>query len=387
MLKKKILLMTSAVFLCILQGLAQKTISKADFESLVDYANCKYVMTFIEKNDADKSYFKDTYKKKVKPELEKSTLNDLGSVSYQAIIQLLQDNVHAQELAKKINERKSKYDDSSDDTDLINSLGAEKWKGVDLSDVASNIQNEISANYSQNYNESHVQKSFTTAQEQDLQANTKQLQDQYESLKNKVSWLNRIALGVLALLVIVLVFIFKMIKGRESIIEIVLSSQRIKEQFSPKTVVPNTNFSKSYILTEKDINIIVDKVQECLRLNEKEIKQSIEPMGRSSNTFVSMPQTTFKYLKGKTGKTFSRVENTPENSFFRLSKEYGDTADFEFSGNEEEAIAKRVFHDDICNILSGNYQNAHSVKMFKPGKVKRVGEQWTVTEPIEIILA
>jgi hypothetical protein len=92
------------------------------------------------------------------------------------------------------------------------------------------------------------------------------------------------------------------------------------------------------------------------------------------------------YLKGKSGKMFNRLENNQENSFFKLFNVNGDIGYFEFSGNDAEAIAKRVFGDDICNIVSGGYQTGRSVRTIKPGKVKRVGDGWEVIERAEIEL-
>jgi hypothetical protein len=83
---------------------------------------------------------------------------------------------------------------------------------------------------------------------------------------------------------------------------------------------------------------------------------------------------------------FNRLENNQENSFFKLFNVTGDIGYFEFNGDNAEGIAKRVFNDDICDIVSGGYQTGHSVKTIKPGKVKRVGDAWEVIERAEIKL-
>lgn len=92
------------------------------------------------------------------------------------------------------------------------------------------------------------------------------------------------------------------------------------------------------------------------------------------------------YLKGNLGKIFSRLENTPKNSFFKLFNVNGDIGYFEFNGDDAEGIAKRVFNDDVCNIVSGGYERGHSVITNKPGKIKRVGDHWEVIERAEIKL-
>jgi hypothetical protein len=96
------------------------------------------------------------------------------------------------------------------------------------------------------------------------------------------------------------------------------------------------------------------------------------------------------YLKGKRGNVFSRLDETPENSFFRLFNIEGDRGYFEFYGDEEEAIANRIFSNDGYNsikVISGSEErNATSVKTKKPGKMRRTDNGWEVTEPVEIEL-
>lgn len=391
---KKVLLISVLLFSCISQGFAQKTISKEDFEHLVDYANCKYTAGYIEmfRSDERERNNIDKYDRNVKSTLNKASIDKSPRIN--DLEQLLKNNGWSNTfnvLTQKVDDKKKKFTGNKMSIDeAINLLNLDGKIGEQLKNEKESLQREILTYYNANElkEESQSPKSVEpNIPEQDENSRVKQLQDQYESLKNEIGWFKRIALGVLALWVIVLIFIFKMLKGRESIIEIVLESERINKKFSPKAALPNTNSNKSYNLTEKDINIIVDKVQECLKLDEEEKRQK-QPRIQSitDNNKNTFQKATFKYLKGKTGKIFSRVEYTPEDSFFRIANEYGDTADFEFSGNEAEAIAKRIFHDDICQILSGTYQDARSVKMIKPGKIKRIGEQWTVIEPITIIL-
>ena len=105
---KKVVLIISVIFLCSTYSIAQKTISKEDFYRLVDYANCQYLMAFIENNDAGKPYMQQ-YEKTVKPELQKATLDDLNKVpDFEKIKRLFPkgSNDIALNLANKINERK-----------------------------------------------------------------------------------------------------------------------------------------------------------------------------------------------------------------------------------------------------------------------------------------
>jgi hypothetical protein len=169
----------------------------------------------------------------------------------------------------------------------------------------------------------------------------------------------------------------KTIKLREYIIKQVLDSERIEKKFASKEMDP-------YTLSEKDLNIIADRVLECEMLTLNETQKDIKP--EKTQNIIKSSKSEVKFLKGKSGTMFNRAENNPDNSFFKLFNESDGTAQFEFHGNDAEAIAKRIFSEDICIIVSGNYQNATSIKTSKPGKIKRVGEQWEVIEPIQIRL-
>ncbi|MDR1884542.1 MAG: hypothetical protein LBR26_17475 [Prevotella sp.] len=216
-------------------------------------------------------------------------------------------------------------------------------------------------------------------QNEDVLKKLQNISKQHDDLKKRGFWSICGILGIILIAsVILIVIVYKKAKGRDEIVEIVLKDLRIRKAFEHQL----QSSARTSQLTERDINLIVGRVLE--RLNEKETKPSSQSSGSNSSFIPS--KTVYKYLKGKTGKIFSRVENTPDDSFFRLSNENEDTAEFEFSGNEEEAIARRIFREDICVILSGSYQNARSVKMITPGKAKRIGEQWSVIEPIKIKL-
>jgi hypothetical protein len=146
----------------------------------------------------------------------------------------------------------------------------------------------------------------------------------------------------------------------------------------------------------KNMNIVEEKPLNKTILHDKnkehkfiDVKPEIEKKdGLEKAVMVSPLQSLLgeeKYLKGKTGKFFNRAEDTPETSFFKLFNERDGVALFDFNGDESEAIAKRIFSEDICDIVSGGYQNANSVKT-NPGKVKYVCDRWEVIEPIKVFL-
>jgi hypothetical protein len=109
------------MILCGISIFAQNKIDKATFEKLVDYANCQYLMAFIEKYDAGKPYI-ETYNKTIKPVLQSAKSDNLNDVpSFDKIQGLFADNSNklALNLAKKINEKKGKYNTATDDNKLV----------------------------------------------------------------------------------------------------------------------------------------------------------------------------------------------------------------------------------------------------------------------------
>ncbi len=405
---KKSILLNIAVFLTSI-CFSQVTITKKDFDKLVDYATCKYVQSFIEKNDTSKPYFKDVYIKKIKPEFEKVSLNN--TPNYEKIKELLLNNEPALKLAEKINERKDKYYEFNDNESLLKFLKISKWGNIDLRKTASDIQNEVFAKYSiigkkddNKFAESDVdsaQTIQTTSQVKELQRKLDSLQEQYEKLTNDSKMIeyqrsvNRIKIflfagfGLLLSLILAVFILLRKLTSKDKIINYVLNSDRVAKKFNLKeNVLQTISNSKSnkniepYKLTEADINLIVDRVRECMRLDEKEVSENKETNKKEAESL----RNSYKYLKGKTGKIFSRAEDSSENSFFRLFDEHDDFALFEFYGDEAEAIANRIFSDDICNIISGNYQNAQKVITYVPGEVKRIIDQWEVIKPVQIKL-
>lgn len=382
----KQIILLSIFFFCSFFTSAQKTISKEDFESLVDYANSNYVMAFIEKNDVEKPYYTDTYEKKVKPELEKASLDNFETIpNYQEISELLVNNAPALKLAGTINERKNDFDNAQSNKSLIEVLRASEWKEINLIQTADIILNECLRKYNINdisYNQGIAQEQttqFSTHAKQPQQQNDKSNNDtKIIEFQKSLNIFKLIVLSAFILLVVLLLVFFFLLKKklREYLINQVLESYRIEKKFALKE-------AETYSLSEEEISIIVDRVLKLKQKKEEEIQNQSKT---SKNEIFEVSKPAIKYLKGKSGKIFTRTENNSENSFFKLFNESDDSALFEFWGDEAEALAKRIFSDDICTIVSGNYQNARSIETSKPGKIKRVGEQWEVIEPIQIKL-
>lgn len=375
---KQILFILSLVILSNNHLYAQKTISKEEFYRLVDFANIQYVMAFIEKKDVGTPYFTDTYEKRIRPVLEKADLDNPESIiNYERLEELLYNNEPALELAKRINDRKGEYDEHPNDEALIKSLSTTGYRGIDLSGISADIQNKLIAKYSSQNRQDNLNDSENEIVVTPTIQTASQVEDLHQKAFRRFRLIAYTLFGAILVFILYFFFYFKRLTLRELIIQHVLGSKRIEKHFARQVnALP-------YKLTDKDLNVIVDRVLECKALNKIDDLKATE-IDNTGKPDLLIPAV--KYLKGKSGITFSRVENTPENSFFKLVNEKDDIAQFEFCGDEAEAIAKRVFHEDICNIAEGGYQFAQHVKTLKPGKIKRIGNHWQVIERTEIKL-
>lgn len=195
---------------------------------------------------------------------------------------------------------------------------------------------------------------------------------------------------VLAILTIGSTFLFLRSKRlKENIIKQVLRSKRIEEKFKPN-LSQQSNLKNSNSLSDREVKLIDDRVLSQIKLYEKEKKESEVKLRESNREVIShYIEQSFpsKYLKGITNNKFSITDSSPENSFFKVTNEKDDNAQFIFSGVEEEAIAKKVFNDDISKIVSGSYKNSKTVRTITPGEIKRISDYWEVIKPIEIELS
>jgi hypothetical protein len=366
------------------QSFGQKTITQKEFEKLVDYANCKYIQAFIEKKDISKDYFYDTYLKKIKPELVKANLSNFQSIpSYNKIESLLNNNIPALKLAKLINERKSKYSNFPDNQSLLESLMTTGWNDINLVQIASEIKKEVFSKYGiEQKNNAEVdliktKLNQTSSQVKGPISNIDSLQLKLDELLNDVKKLY-ILTGILLLLLLFFAVLILRRTTRERIINVVLDSQRIEKKFRD--------------LINSQITSISSAVYESLkydfgRIDQKEqIKKKENEDNCQANVIKEKNESNYKYLKGKQGKIFSRVDSDPNNSFFRLFDEKDGYAKFEFFGDEAKAIANRVFTNDICDVI-GSKKTANHVITLKPGTIKRVEDHWEVVEKVQIELS
>jgi hypothetical protein len=93
---------------------------------------------------------------------------------------------------------------------------------------------------------------------------------------------------------------------------------------------------------------------------------------------------TIGYLKTFQDGVFHSLSKTPENCYFRLFNQNGNTANFEFSGDEQSAIANK---DSIKEVYetSGGSIDATNIKNIEPGFVTlQDNKTWKITQKAKI---
>lgn len=402
---KKIIFVFSFAFLYCSLVTAQKKISKTEFENLVNYANCKYVMAFINKHDDDKTGYFQTYQKNVEPKLQTAAFDKLNNVlSYEELHKLLDNNVPAQKLAEKINERKKNYNDYTDDISLINSLSTSGWYNIDLSQTAATIQNSLLAQYnpmdkkiknSNLYSEAEVVKTQTiqtSTQVEELQAKFDQLQNQYDDLKNDSKILDtqksvqNLALTVFivlfALFAVFALFFYFFIPGY--IKRITEKSKRLEQKFVIKNEYLHGNSNDKVRMFEDKLQSLERKIGDLQEKFNKTFKSpdTGNPVGTYENerNFATSNE---KFFKTKNGKILQEeLPNSFESSFriFNINK---DEADFAYSGG----IVNTDFFDGVCIFQNNPAEvlNKSKIETAIPGIVKKDSKgNWIVEKPATI---
>jgi hypothetical protein len=383
--------------------IAQNKIDKADFENLIDYANCQYLIAFIEKNDVGKPYIKDTYEKSVKPVLQKATLDDLNNVpEYEKITGLFQNNSNndALLLAERINSRKTKYDNSLDNNALIKFLTAESWKNIDLTNTAAKVQNAIRKKYNLG----------TVSQQEIVNDKTienigkfEELQDKNQTLQHQLAALERqikekelenkkpdssnagiwIALFVSWLVLIVMFFIFrKEISqptefNQEKIITTVLESHRIEAKFI-------WSGHKKLPQSIEQINAKIETL--AAQVKELQNKQNLagEKNNTEENVFVTQTQSDIlKYFKSKNGRILTEELQDSTDASYKVFSIKDNEAKFEYCGG----VVNQDSFTDVCSFANNpsDIPNKTKITTTTPGIVRKdSNNKWEVVEKAKI---
>lgn len=393
----KIVISITFFFLCVTVGYAQK-IDKATFEHLVDYANCQYLMVFIEKHDAGKPYIETPYKKTIQPILQSATLYDLNTIpSFNQIQELFANNSNnlALNLANKINEKKKGYNNTTDTKTLLEILKSESWNGVDLKGIANRIQDEVKRKFGNE--ETADQYSTETTTESEVQDETIPLYNQPVSKDNQVQKSdNQLLLWLLIILLFVVILIFSYFLYRlwnrcSKLKNTLLENQiNFKEEHNVSNYNANdyNGLNNKIGKLESQLGNLLKEVENlkksCSQPNPNQSAQQPATTSQPTNnvSVTNQPKDDSQYFGSKNKKTLIN-ETGKDAAKFRVFNIKGNEADFEYCGG----VTNLDFLESICDIPSDAYniQSKTNIITLKSGKVKKDSdENWEVSIPATI---
>ena len=413
---KKIVIFNVVILFCV-SAFAQDKMDKPTFEHLVNYANCQYLMTFIEKYDAGKPYIKDTYEKRVKPVLQKATLENLNNVpEYSKIKALFPDgsNNVASMLAEEINQRKGKFDEVPDNNLLIKSLGVDVWKSIELKVVSRKIQKDIGTKF----NSSPVQKpaldfgheavkerlnqnSFPLVQ---LQEKIDTLQKKYDTLQNDskidriqntISSLRMLVISCLVVFVLLITALFLWYKlqfnaenrnssVRKFVKNVFFTSEEINKKFEKTQIGTNESESNDNVnQLEKRLNILAQQ----FGIIQSKVDSLINKETTNKSTTQSSDSTISKenglYFASKSNKQLTEPLPSSTNASFKVITIKDNDAEFEYVG----AVRNENWFEGVCtieNLANDNLFDKKNIATRQPGKVRKENDYWVVITPAKI---
>lgn len=399
---KKIAVVVNLIILFSFTCIAQNRISKNEFELLIDYANCKYLMAFIEQYDAQKPYIKDTYEKSIKPILRNASLDYLNNVpSFNKIKELFPNNSNnaALQLAEQINIKKSVYNNKLENDALIKTLYVERWENVDLSIMATEVQMSVRKKYNlASYSQQNIENDKKTV---DATENAKELQEKNQTLLQRVEALEQknrkienenkeldspnrriwIALFFTWIILIVLLLISrKKVQStemnRDKIIKTVLGSQRIESEFSSKYF----HLSQHIEFLKHDLTQLTAVVKELQNRVTNNIENDIKDVSVNNTHFIS---NNTKYFKSTNVKVLTEELQSSTDAYFMIYDIGENEAKFAYCG----AVVNQDFLTDVCSFVNNPSDVPNKTRIITtiPGTVKHNSDNnWEVVEKAKI---
>ena len=194
-------------------------------------------------------------------------------------------------------------------------------------------------------------------------------------LSTQLFWTTIIGGVLLLALLIFLIFLLKKMKKTRRRLKEELIGMIDKKIYASQT---NSSGGKAIDDLEKRVARLQQDVN-AFKNNNSNTKQSDINRPNSPHHQVNYSNSQAKYLKMKSGIYLSQESDSPANSKYKIFDIQGNTAKFEFCGNEIEAIANReAFFDNVCE--DSNYSpNAKQVINEQSGVVELQSDgKWKV---------
>jgi len=368
---RKLILIFGTIILCSISTFAEK-IDKTTFNKLVDYANCKYTAAYIEiqrqTQEAKGTNDIKLYDKNVKLILENATIEK--SPTFEELKELLENNDWKgtfNNLTSKVNDRKTKFTDEMSNSQLIELLKLDGDFATKLKDVINNLQSELKGKFKDK--EPAIQPTDTVK----ISKPTEEKQP-IKDASHSLLWL---AIGLEFIIILAFAyFLYRLrnrcAKSKNTILEGNGNSGNV-EMFDTKIQQLERRLGE---LTQT-VNELQKKLDEYINDNGN--------IGGNTRGSTGAANENIKYLKGKSGNTFSRIEDSPEGANWCM-REIKREWRLEYCGTIETARANFSAIFDNVSKKTGDVQTARKVETAERGILKfdKDNNNWEVTTPAEI---
>lgn len=383
----RIIFIFSLILSSLSSSLGQNKITKPEFNKLVNYANSKYVMAFINQKEKDNTPYFEAYKKNTEPTLEVTSLDSLDkNINFEELKSKFENNSTEQNLVIKINnDRKKRYDENKTDEELIKIIVVSEWAGIDLKEISEKVQKQLKEKYlnatSSNLRENRAEVEVSNSSNSNSKNKLNEINDDIRTLKIQIVFLYIVC--VLLIIVVIVIIIMLLKKNRNSKDKNKWDKlDRDYNLLNNRNQSLNKKVNELYIRVNRAEKSLVDEQQNKPKINEKhEVKTNPTPKGSSFQGKVSTTEKIF--FKTKNGKALQEKLPSAQESAFKVYDINNNEAKFKYCGG----VVNPDFFDGVCNFENNpaKIETIRKIETTAPGKVKKDNNgNWMVENPATI---
>jgi hypothetical protein len=365
--------------LCSATGAAQ-TIDKKTFDKLVDYVNCKYTGKYIESFRGQKTMKADLdkYDNIFKGKLNTCTPDNCPSFdNLQQLEHNGWDNTF-KNLTKLLDKKKEQFKSNMSIQEAIKLLTTLEGTGIPEAiektishDLISDIQKELN----NKYNLSSGDRRSTISSQFDS-ANMKAEIEKMVKAEIKKTRKAQIKLSPLLWLVCIIVFVSPLI------FLFILLWRRSSDKQIEKIVEPLLlKYKSEYENKLEQYENKLKQYENNLEQYENKLKQDIDnSINDNHYSDINTEQNTdTKYVSLYQDRTFYNLSDSPQSCDFKIFNIQGNTADFEFCGDKNTALAHKYIFDGICEIIESTKVPRDIITVEKGKVMMNQKGDWEVT--------
>ena len=382
----RILFILSLILGSLSSSLSQNKITKSVFNSLVDYANSKYVMTFVNQKDKNEKEYFETYKKNIEPTLKETSLDNLDkNIIFEDLKSKFENNLTAQNLVVEINKRKEKYDENKTDEELIKILDVSEWATISLKEISQIVQKQLEEKYlnsnSSNKRENRAEVEATNNSNPNSKNKFDEINDYIKTLRIQIIFLYILFVLLTITLIVVIIMLLKKkrdIRDKRKWDELDRNYNLLKNK---NQVLKKEVDELSIRVNRAEKNLVGEEQYEPQKNNMNEVNTKYIPKSTDHKGKASATEEIF--FKTKNGKVLQEKLLRAQESAFKVYDINNYEAKFDYCGG----VVNPDFFDGVCNFENNpaKIESIRNIETTTPGIVKKDNNGDWVVETSAII--